>query len=108
MRNWGRLTAGVFFAVFLLNAFSVLAESQGARSFKSCDSYRSSDQFVREATSYCLKSGDSSICDRRAQRYFDYCGFSGDYREISQKVYKKLLVMFMLTQARDVSSIGQR
>lgn len=80
----------------LVLTFSFPAQAESRNPFsKSCSSYSSPKEFVGEATRYCLIYGKS--CERRAEAFFSGCGYDGSYRKISDKVYSKLLMMFVLT-----------
>jgi hypothetical protein len=83
----------VILSVFTLAASSAQAGSRYGAFFKACDSFKSSESFVRGATLYCLKTGNASLCDREARKFYQACGFGTqeEYVQLSHEVYRKML-----------------
>jgi hypothetical protein len=82
-------------------SFSSLAwaGSRYGDSFKGCQSFKSGESFVREATLYCLKTGNPSSCEREAAKYFKKCNFDGDFQEINRRVYREIFALYFLVNA---------
>lgn len=69
---------------------------------ETCRHYRSSRHFVSESTPYCLRQTDQKACHQKAQRYFERCGFSGDFQRMSARMSARMLLVLALSSVRSV------
>jgi hypothetical protein len=71
----------------------------------SCRHYRSARHFVSESTLYCFRQTDRKECQSQAQRYFDQCGFEGDFQRMSARMGARMLLVLALSSVRSVHHI---
>ncbi len=66
---------------------------------RSCESFRSSSDYVSQASAYCLKQPKSLVCDQKAAARFRACGFNGDFHQIHRKALTNMLMIFLISNS---------
>jgi hypothetical protein len=100
-----------YFAVllFVMTASSSVVRAEDSKETppwaESCRHYHASRQFVSESTLYCMRQRDQKGCRSLAQRYFERCGFSGDYQKMSARMGARMLLVLALSSVRSVHHI---
>jgi hypothetical protein len=69
---------------------------------ESCRHYRSPRHFISESTRFCFRQTNQKECQLLAQRYFERCGFSGDFQKMSAKMGARMLLVLALSSVRSV------
>jgi hypothetical protein len=72
---------------------------------KSCHHYKTSKQFVRESTLYCLRQPGQKGCKEQAQRYFEACRYSGDFQRMSARMGARMLLVLALGSVGSVNQL---
>ena len=89
--------------ITLLFSLPVFAESAKSIFSNPCEKYRSSEDYVKSANLYCLNQSNSRACFREARSFFKSCNYEGNFKDISQEIQKKLLVMLLFSKSRDLA-----
>jgi hypothetical protein len=71
----------------------------------SCRHYRSARHFVSESTLYCYRQPGRKACQSQAQKYFERCGFAGDFQKMSARMGARMLLVLALSSVRSVHHI---
>jgi|GEM_PF-3103519 len=74
---------------------------------RSCDSFASAREFVRESSSHCLRQQHQKRCEREARAFFEECRFDGDYERISARIHARMLFVFALATSGPVAEGGE-
>ena len=100
----------VAFALFILFVctISVPANAEEAFLTRSCNEYSSSRAFVRKSVATCLSVSNSRRCERDSQKYFERCGYEGDFNELSRKIQSELLTVIVLKSAPSLKAPAER
>ena len=96
---------GVLMALsWLLVCISVpaIAEDRTNPFYKACNSYKSSKDYVKQSSYFCVKQRRSKDCAKAAKAYFELCEFEGDFVRISKQIHTDMLFMFVLVKAPSV------
>ena len=75
---------------------------------RSCNEYSSGKAFARKSVAACLRVSNSRRCERDAQKYFERCGFDGDYSELSRKIQSELLTVIVLQSASSLKAPAEK
>lgn len=95
--------------VFLfICSVSVPVRAEEAFLSRSCQEYSSSQEFVKKAVVGCLKAANSRRCERNAQKFFEQCGYEGDFSELSTKVASDLLTVIVLHGTPSLKAPAER
>jgi hypothetical protein len=74
---------------------------------RSCSSFASAREFVRESSYHCLRQQHQKRCEHRAREFFEKCRYHGDYERISARIHAKMLFVFALATSGPVAE-GRR
>lgn len=96
------LLAPVFIGASPVSAEDVKVDVPWSRS---CHHYKTSRQFVRESTLYCLRQPGQKSCKERAQRYFEACRYSGDFQRMSARMGARMLLVLALGSVGSVNHL---
>jgi hypothetical protein len=80
--------------------------AESAPWMQGCDRFESEEDFVGEASRYCLRQSQQRICHSQAQKAFKGCGFRADYSRLSQRLHARLLVVWALAGAQRAGNHG--
>jgi hypothetical protein len=89
-----------------LGGVPVSAETQSASKApweRSCASFASAREFVRESSYYCLRQQHQKRCEREAREFFEKCRYHGEYERISARIHAKMLFVFALATSGPVA-----
>jgi hypothetical protein len=70
---------------------------------RSCNSFASAREFVKESSYYCLRQQHQKRCEREARTFFEECRFDGDYERISARLHARMLFVFALATSGPVA-----
>lgn len=74
---------------------------------RSCSSFLSAREFVRESSYYCLRQQHQKRCERQVREFFDRCRYQGDYERISARIHAKMLFVLALATSGPVAEGGE-
>jgi hypothetical protein len=63
---------------------------------RSCASFASARDFVKESSYHCLRQQHQKRCERQARDFFEKCRYHGDYERMSARIHAKMLFVFAL------------
>lgn len=90
-------------AVFLLSASSAFAIDPLT---VPCRSFRSSQEFVKQAAMHCLTQEKREACLSEAEQRFKSCRYQGSFSKLSRKAHTKLLLLMVLSGSKGTGTLA--